>query len=78
MRITVLMGGTSSERDVSLASGLRVAQALRSRGHTVTAVDTVHGALTDARASNHPGARAGRIILFERPTTLPGVATVWP
>ncbi len=46
MRITVLLGGTSSERDVSLASGLRVAQALRSLGHTVTAVDTVHGALT--------------------------------
>jgi D-alanine-D-alanine ligase len=41
------MGGTSSERDVSLASGLRVAAALRSRGHTVTAVDTVRGALTE-------------------------------
>jgi D-alanine-D-alanine ligase len=33
------MGGTSSERDVSLASGIRVAEALRSRGHEVTAVD---------------------------------------
>ena len=32
MRITVLMGGTSSERDVSLASGLRIAEALRTRG----------------------------------------------
>lgn len=42
------MGGTSAERDVSLASGLRVADALRSRGHTVTAVDTVRGALTEA------------------------------
>jgi D-alanine-D-alanine ligase len=41
------MGGTSAERDVSLASGLRVADALRSRGHTVTAVDTVRGALTE-------------------------------
>jgi D-alanine-D-alanine ligase len=41
------MGGTSSERDVSLASGLRVADALRSRGHTVTSVDTVRGALTE-------------------------------
>jgi D-alanine-D-alanine ligase len=41
------MGGTSSERDVSLASGLRVADALRSRGHAVTAVDTVRGALTE-------------------------------
>lgn len=41
------MGGTSSERDVSLASGLRVADALRSRGHVVTSVDTVRGALTE-------------------------------
>ncbi len=48
MRITVLLGGTSSERDVSIASGLRVADALRSRGHSVTAVDTVRGALTPA------------------------------
>ena len=41
------MGGTSSERDVSLASGLRVAAALRSHGHMVSAVDTAHGALTE-------------------------------
>jgi D-alanine-D-alanine ligase len=47
MRITVLMGGTSSERDVSLASGLRIAEALRSRGHAVKSVDTAKGALTD-------------------------------
>lgn len=46
MRITVLMGGTSSERDVSLASGLRIAEALRSRGHEVRAIDTAKGALT--------------------------------
>ena len=47
MRITVLTGGTSSERDVSLASGLRIAEALRSRGHTVRTVDTAKGALTE-------------------------------
>ena len=35
MRITVLMGGTSTERDVSLATGVRVAEALRARGHEV-------------------------------------------
>ncbi|MEO8334137.1 MAG: D-alanine--D-alanine ligase [bacterium] len=46
MRITVLMGGTSSERDVSLASGLRIAEALRTRGHAVAAVDTAKGALS--------------------------------
>lgn len=39
LKITVLMGGASSERDVSFASGVRVAGALRERGHTVTALD---------------------------------------
>lgn len=47
MRITVLTGGTSSERDVSLASGLRIAEALRSRGHAVRTVDTATGALSE-------------------------------
>src|SRR6476619_4209673 len=42
------MGGTSSERDVSLASGLRIAEALRSRGHEVRSIDTAKGALTEA------------------------------
>lgn len=45
MRITVLMGGTSAERDVSIASGLRIVQALRSRGHDVTAFDTARGVI---------------------------------
>jgi len=48
MHITVLMGGTSSERNVSLVSGLRVAEALRSRGHTVVAVDTARGPVGEA------------------------------
>ncbi|HVZ77225.1 MAG TPA: D-alanine--D-alanine ligase [Gemmatimonadaceae bacterium] len=46
MRITVLLGGTSAERDVSIASGVRIAQALRARGHAVHAVDTVRGPLS--------------------------------
>src|SRR3954471_5051073 len=46
MKITVLMGGTSAERDVSLASGLRIAEALRSKGHVVITVDTARGPLT--------------------------------
>jgi D-alanine-D-alanine ligase len=46
LNVTVLLGGTSSERDVSLASGLRIAEALRSLGHRVTAVDTARGALS--------------------------------
>ncbi len=46
MRIAVLLGGTSDERDVSLASGAEVARALREAGHDVVAVDTVRGALS--------------------------------
>lgn len=39
MRIAVLSGGRSAERDVSLRSGAQVAKALQSRGHEVTPVD---------------------------------------
>jgi D-alanine-D-alanine ligase len=48
MRITVLTGGTSSERDVALASAAEVVAALRSRGHRVTVVDTATGVLSAA------------------------------
>ncbi|MDQ2666060.1 MAG: D-alanine--D-alanine ligase [Gemmatimonadota bacterium] len=41
------MGGTSSERDVSLASGLRISEALRTKGHEVRTVDTAKGALSE-------------------------------
>jgi len=46
MKITVLMGGTSAERDVSLASGLRIAEALRTKGHDVVTLDTARGTLS--------------------------------
>ena len=46
MRIAVLMGGTSDEREVSLSSGAEVARALREAGHEVVAVDTVRGVLS--------------------------------
>jgi D-alanine-D-alanine ligase len=39
MNITVMLGGPSAERDVSLRSGASVAAALRSRGHTVQELD---------------------------------------
>jgi D-alanine-D-alanine ligase len=52
LKISVLIGGTSAERDVSLASGLRVTEALRTRGHDVVAIDTARGTLSreDERA----------------------------
>ena len=43
MKIAVLMGGTSAEREVSLASGLAVLKALREKGHDVRAIDTARG-----------------------------------
>ncbi len=48
MRITVLTGGTSSERDVALASAVQVIAALRSIGHQVAVVDTARGFIPEA------------------------------
>jgi D-alanine-D-alanine ligase len=45
MKIAVLLGGTSEERDVSIASGAQVFRALREAGHEVVAVDTARGTL---------------------------------
>jgi D-alanine-D-alanine ligase len=46
MKVAVLLGGFSSERDVSIASGAQVVRALRERGHEVLAVDTATGLLS--------------------------------
>ena len=43
MKITVLAGGLSPERDVSLTSGTLIANALRERGHLVALVDVYLG-----------------------------------
>src|SRR5580700_10771889 len=45
MRIAVLFGGTSEERDVSIASAAQVIPALRGLGHDVIAIDTATGRL---------------------------------
>jgi D-alanine-D-alanine ligase len=41
MKIAVIMGGTSSERKVSISSGTNIAAALRENGHEVLLLDTV-------------------------------------
>src|SRR5690348_14843384 len=46
MKIAVLFGGTSEERDVSIASAAQVIPALRGLGHEVVAVDTATGRLS--------------------------------
>lgn len=56
MNVTLLTGGSSSERDVALASGLQIAAALRARGHTVSLVDLAAGYIQPAHeASLLPG-----------------------
>ena len=52
MRVAVLFGGTSEERDVSIASGAQVFRALREAGHEVIAVDTARGVLGPAEERN--------------------------
>ena len=47
MKIAVLFGGNSSERDVSIASGIQITKALKEAGHNVLAVDTFRGVLSD-------------------------------
>ena len=47
MKITVLAGGLSPERDVSLTSGSLISNALRRRGHKVALVDVYLGVDTE-------------------------------
>jgi D-alanine-D-alanine ligase len=65
LRIALLTGGSTPERDVALTGAAQVAPALRSLGHEVTFVDTVEGPL-DAAAERRVCAAAG--IATEPPT----------
>ncbi|MFI5278878.1 MAG: D-alanine--D-alanine ligase [Gemmatimonadales bacterium] len=49
MKVALLTGGASSERDVALASGLQIAAALRERGHVVSMVDLAAGSVPQNR-----------------------------
>jgi D-alanine-D-alanine ligase len=43
VKVAVLMGGTSAERDVSLATGREIARALQAEAHQVVAIDAAGG-----------------------------------
>ncbi|MFO0456171.1 MAG: D-alanine--D-alanine ligase, partial [Alphaproteobacteria bacterium] len=47
MRVAVLMGGWSAEREVSLSSGAAVAKACRALGHEVTEIDVTPDVVSD-------------------------------
>ena len=65
LHVMVLMGGTSSERDVSLASGIRVTEALRSVGHRVTCVDPARG---EIRADEQRALAGGGVVQVAPPS----------
>jgi len=73
VKITVFLGGTSSERDVSVVSGLRISEALRSRGHEVALVDPATGAI-DAAAERALRENASRV--KTAPPTLEALAAL--
>lgn len=59
LSIAVLLGGTSEERRVSLASGRAIVDALRSRGHDVVPVDPAFGAIPPGEELRYLGGAVG-------------------
>jgi D-alanine-D-alanine ligase len=54
MRIAILAGGRTPERDVSLRSGQRVMSALAERGHETTLLDPAERSLTESLQAMRP------------------------
>jgi D-alanine-D-alanine ligase len=81
MRVTVLTGGTSAERDVAIASAVQVVAALRQRGHRVAVVDTARGYIPEPEESRALSAAVGtappsieHLVDLERGVLLSGLA----
>lgn len=77
MKIAVLMGGRSAEREISLRTGRGIAQALRNLGHEVTALDAATGRLLPAggeeQARLGPGEPGGSELMVTGALTDTGV-----
>ena len=68
MKVAVLFGGSSAERDVSVASAVEIVGALREANHEVTAVDMAYGILSHEEES--------RFLLAEIPEEPPPEETL--
>jgi D-alanine-D-alanine ligase len=82
MKIAVLMGGRSSEREISLRTGRGVAQALRNLGHEVAAIDAANGRLLPAGEEERAALPAESLepageTALARPETLAGAEVVF-
>jgi D-alanine-D-alanine ligase len=82
VKIAVLMGGLSSEREISLRTGRGVAQALRNLGHQVVAVDAANGRMLPAGEEERAALPAEALepagtTVLARPETLAGADVVF-
>ena len=59
MRVAILTGGSTAERDVAFAGSSQVVAALRQRGHQVGVVDTATGVLSPADEQRYLVPRVG-------------------
>ena len=62
MKVAVLMGGRSSEREISLRTGQGVAHALRNLGHDVTSVDAADGSVLTAGSEESSAAKRDSVL----------------
>jgi D-alanine-D-alanine ligase len=75
MKVAVLMGGTTSEREISLRTGRGMAQALRRLGHQVVSVDAADGRLLTAGEEERAGPSADALVSAS-PATLVSAAAL--
>ena len=73
LHVAVLMGGSSEERAVSLASGCEVAAALRTAGHRVTSIDAAVGVMPAALERRIRASGIGRAEVPLPPAAAPNV-----
>jgi len=79
MKVAVLMGGNTSEREISLRTGRGMAQALRGLGHEVLAVDAANGRLLAAGDEERAGGQDTAMVAGEPaggPTALASAAAI--
>ena len=83
MKITVLTGGTSAERDVAIASAVQIVAALRERAHAVSVVDTARGFIPRSEEAKMLSARVGakppstdELVALERGVLLSGLGNL--
>jgi len=81
LKVAVLMGGRSSEREISLRTGRGIAQALRDLGHDVVAVDAANGRILPPGEEERAALPAAALapsdeVALARPETLAGAEMV--